>query len=472
MPEVTRITLRASSVAEALSRIKQDFLPEEIAEDFLSRWVMDFDPLQKQANERDFRINEHDLNNRYSWTYQLYSYAASNILQAQMPFYFASLFHIGRQWQAATYSLQNIANIEQPNNLLASAEKLTALSEQSLQDLFLPREAALTLIRSMCGLGREQQTRKLDQARLWWHAWRSEVRLYRQAVNELQEYVNVRNEREQNPRNMLRPVMQILTYSMQGSSLKREMQHQGIQFKPDADTQTPSIFESKQQHWWILLALTLIGNDDRNIFDHRFFGDLDNLLRKQLLAPQVEIALERLKRKYGEEDPFTLYSVGKSAPTLELLDLIREHKLPDGSVSPWLSAWEETLESPPRTYNELPIVRGWEEIESLSVRSADSTIKQYLRWNGPLPADSWSGFLQRIFEKEWVEVVGRMAGNTNKKFPPSALPWTLKNFQVFITRIVIGLNRIGYSLTPPDIKRLSTLLDKAKNEKIWKDITW
>src|SRR5581483_6688625 len=151
MPEVTRITLRASSVAEALSRIKQDFLPEEIAEDFLSRWVMDFDPLQKQANERDFRINEHDLNNRYSWTYQLYSYAASNILQAQMPFYFASLFHIGRQWQAATYSLQNIANIEQPNNLLASAEKLTALSEQSLQDLFLPREAALTLIRSMCG---------------------------------------------------------------------------------------------------------------------------------------------------------------------------------------------------------------------------------------------------------------------------------------------------------------------------------
>lgn len=472
MPEVSRIKLKANSVAEALSRIKQDFLPEEIGEDSLALWVMDFDPLKKQANHKDFQINEIEMGNRYIWIHQLCGYIASDILQAQMPFYFASLFHIGRQWQAATFSLENIANIEQPNNLLASAENLSALSEHSHYDLFLSQESSLALIRSICERGREQQTRKLDQARLWWNAWRNEVRLYRQAASELQEYVNLRYGREDTTNKIIHPVMQLFTCSLQGSSLKREMQREGILFKPDTDAKTPSISESKQQLWWILLTLILVNSDNRHIFDRDYLYYFEHLLSRQLLVPQVEIALQRLNRKYGEKDPFTRYSIGKSAPTLELLDLIREHKLPDGSISPWLNTWEETLESEPNASNELPVARGYEEIESLSVRSADSTIKRYIRYNGPLPAESWSGFLQRIFEREWIEVVGRMAGKTNKKFPASALPWNPKNFQTFIARIVIGLNQIGYSLTVPDIKRLSILLDKAKNGEPRQDIAW
>src|SRR5579864_8790185 len=112
MPKIFRVTLEHGSVADSLSHIKQDILPKEIASDPLAQWIMSFDELENQDHQRDFRMDQIDRSDRYDGMYLLCRYLSASILQTQMPFYFASLFHIGRQWQVALFSLESIEDVE------------------------------------------------------------------------------------------------------------------------------------------------------------------------------------------------------------------------------------------------------------------------------------------------------------------------------------------------------------------------
>jgi hypothetical protein len=472
MPEVSRIALEWGSVANSLARIKQDLLPEEIARDDLAQWVMSFDTLQNEANQRGLLEDQIELDNRYDWESQLYSYLVTSILQVQMPFYFASLFHIGRQWQVALFSLESITDVEQEENLFASAQNLIALNERSRRNADLTIESSVELIRRMCQQGRRHQTRQLNLAREWWQDWRSEVKFYRGALDEFREYfysIGRYENRRHRSNEMARPLMRLYTYSMRGSTLRREMQRQGVQFKPEIAMQPPS----NQQILWIPFAMALVSRDEGRFFAHEMFADFIRALRRQELAPKVEIALERLKWKYGEADPFMNFSVGKSAPTPELLELIREHVLPDGSDSPWLDAWKRTLDNEPNRYEKLPKLPGqFGRVLALSVRSADSTIKRNLTQQLN-PAESWEDFLQRIFEKKWIQAVGIMAGRTNQDAKPPQPTWDLQAFRAFIAGVVARLNKLGYSLTVPNSTRLSLLLERAsKSKSPYEDMTW
>ena len=467
MPKISVVNLEHGTIAECLSRTRQVLLPEEIASDSLAQWIMSFDVLEDQDLQSDIPMDQIELGDRDGWVHQLYGHLVASILQMHIPFYFASLFHIGRQWKRAVYSLESIDDVEQPENLFTSARNLVRLSEASQRNADLSEEASVALLRRMCELGREQHSRQLDLARGWWKTWKNEVGSYQRLVTEIQAYFE---SRERNPNDMLPSVMRLLAQSMQGSLLKREMQQHGVRFKPEIAPQTPA----NQQFWWLLLGLALAGNNTRDSFYADFLlRDLVSTLRELVFAPRVEIALEMLKRKYGEENPFMRYGVGKSAATPELLDLIREHRLPDGSDSPWLSSWRGTLDFAPNRYDKLPIPgpqSGQNQV--LSVRSADSTIKQNLTAQ-PLPAESWEGFLQRIFEKRWIQPIGMMAGRTNKETQSSTPPWDLHTFLGFITDVVVDLNKIGYSLSVPDSTRLAELLEKAgKSKDAWEDITW
>ena len=467
MPKISLMDLEHGTVAECLSRVRQVLLPEEIASDSLAQWIMSFDALEDQDHQNDFRMDQVDPGDRDSWVRQLYGHLVASILQTHISFYFASLFHIGRQWQIAVFSLESIDDVQQPENLFTSARNLVRLSEGSQRNAILSEESSVALLRRMCELGREQHSRQLNLAREWWKTWKNEVEPYQRLVTEIQAYFD---SRERNPNELALPVMQLLAQSMQDSSLKREMQRHGVRFKPKMDTQTPA----NQQLWWILLGLALAGNNASDPVHADFLSrDVVYALRQLVLAPRVEIALEMLKRKYGEENPFMGYSAGKSAPTPELLDLIREHRLPDGDDSPWLSSWKETLDSTPNYYYKLPIP-GMQpgQNQVLSVRSADSTIKRNLT-EQPLPAESWERFLQRIFEKSWIQPVGMMVGKTNKETQASTPPWDLHTFLGFITDVVVDLNKIGYLLSVPDSTRLAELLEKAgKSKYAWEDITW
>lgn len=463
MPEVSRITLKHGSVAEILSGIEQDLLPEEIARNPLAQWVMDFDPLKKQDDQRSFLTDNLDWDNPYKWVTQLYGYIVTDILQVQMPFYFASLFHIGRQWQAAVFSLQSIASVEQPENLFVSARNLSSLSERSQHGVDLSQESSLTLIRNMCDLGREQQSRRLNHAQVWWSIWKEEVILFREAVYELEKYYNAFEGREQSPDRIFRPMMRILTFSMQGSALRKEMQQEGVQFKREIDIQPSTRLGVSQQYWWLLLLLTLIRDDKHGAAGYRFSK------RDLLLASQTETILEILRRKYQEEDPFIRYGAGKSAPTLEFLELIRENVLPNGSDSPWLHSWKRSLDPDPQKYDDLPVPKKRDSLAS-AVRSADSTIKRHLTEQRYI-TESWEDFLQHQFEKHWIQAVGMLAGRKNRDARPPNLPWSTATFQQFIADVVAGLNEIGYSLTVPKTTRLMTLLETASRSKN-RNIDW
>lgn len=471
MPEVSRIALERGSVANTLAQIKQDLLPEEIAQDDLARWVMSFDALQNEGNQRGFLEDQRERGNRYDWESQLYSYLITGILQVQMPFYFASLFHIGRQWQVALFSLESITDVEQEENLSVSAQNLRNEAIRRNADLSI--ESSVDLIKRMCQQGRRQQTRQLNLAKEWWQDWRNEVQLYRRTLNEFQEYFYLigssRNRRHRPPYELTRPLMQLYTYSMQGSILKREMEQQGVQFKAEIAVQLPT----SQQILWIPLVMGLLSGGEGPFFVERIVEDFIRTLRRQELAPKVEAALELLKWKYGEADPFMKYSAGKSAPTLELRELIREHVLPDESDSPWLNAWKRTLEEEPNKYENLPKLSGQSgQVFALSVRSADSTIKRNLTQQ-PNPAESWESFLQRIFEKKWIEAVGIMAGRTNQETKSLKPIWDLQAFRAFIVGVVARLNELGYSLKVPNLMRLSLLLERAsKSKSPYEDITW
>lgn len=488
MPEIARIALKRGSVANGLAQIKRDLLPEEFTRDYLVQWVMSFDALEKESNQRDYRNDRGDRIDSQDWGSQLWANLVISILQTQMPFYFASLFHIGRMWQVAVFSLESIDDVEREENLLASAQNLMALNTQDNVDLSI--ESYVALITRMCKQGREQQVRQLNLARELWRDWKSEVELYRSSVNEFEESFNrYRWEYEEHRRLdrgegnrfniIMRPTMELLFLAMRGSFLKGKMQSNGVQFKSEIATQ-PLALQSISA---FLAVLTLLNTDEGSRLVHLLselveeqkyhLREQRELSRRQLLAPELEAALEMLKRKYEEADPFVKYGAGKSAPTPELLELIREHRLPNGNDSPWLSAWKKSLDEAPSRYDKLskPSKQSGQAL-NLSVRLADSTIKRNLTKKLD-PAESWEDFLQRIFEKEWIEVIGVMAGKTNQEAKSSTLVWDLQTFQRFIADTVVGLNKLAYSLVVPGSTRLALLFEKAsKSKNYYEEIKW
>jgi len=191
------------------------------------------------------------------------------------------------------------------------------------------------------------------------------------------------------------------------------------------------------------------------------------------ISPQVQIALERLKLKYEERSPFGDFGVGQQAATPALRELARENKLPNDDPSPWLYEWIETLEEMPWISAPLPKPSDEEESLRTAFRLADSVIKKNAVEESLLPTESWSQFIQRVFEDEWVKGVGSMAGAANKKTAQGEVVWLLSEFVIFVQKVVTQLNGIGYRLrTPPDT-RLKTLLDKAsRGEGVHGDDAW
>jgi len=191
------------------------------------------------------------------------------------------------------------------------------------------------------------------------------------------------------------------------------------------------------------------------------------------MAPQVQIALDRLKLKYEKNSPFADFGVGRHAATPVLRELAKENNLPNGEPSPWLFEWIETLEEMPWMSHPLP--KPLEEEESLrgAFLLADSVIKKHVVQEKVLPTEGWSHFVQRVFEEEWVKKVGSMAGAANKKGDQTVTVWTLGEFVAFVEKVVARLNAIGYRLRTPAETRLRTLLERAsRGESLHEEGAW
>jgi len=189
----------------------------------------------------------------------------------------------------------------------------------------------------------------------------------------------------------------------------------------------------------------------------------------------VKMELDQLERKYPSINPFDKYAVGGKPATEELLMLIKEHRLSNGQYSSWLTFWQSALEWNPYLEGPLPIPN-WKDTGTLAraIRTADSAIKHSLvSTKGPKPTESWTDFIQRLFEKEWIQPIAEMAFGSKKEANPAAKQWDLQTFEKFINDVVKGLNELGYQLKAPVTQRLKTLFNKVHNdEKLFNDDSW
>src|SRR5664279_3922034 len=179
MPEVFRRKVADGSVRQSLYEMRSEFLPMEIREDANARWVMAFDDLRQSADERQGNDRESDL-----WALDL---VVTSTLQQQIPFYFASLFHIGRQWKVSESAAGALLKASTGENLRTSA-RLTV----DLLDGRDTRDRANYRVDRLAMLGRmpdvttqalaflltssaEQHSMRLRESQHWWTDWRQEV---------------------------------------------------------------------------------------------------------------------------------------------------------------------------------------------------------------------------------------------------------------------------------------------------------
>src|SRR5262245_50518672 len=107
MPNLKRITLpRHDTVNRALHGGIVDLLPPSFAENELVQWVVEVDATLKARTYEDDYYEAR--RGRDSQMGVLLGRMGSSLLQSRIPFYFASIFHIGRMIVVSAESLERI----------------------------------------------------------------------------------------------------------------------------------------------------------------------------------------------------------------------------------------------------------------------------------------------------------------------------------------------------------------------------
>src|SRR5262245_58640104 len=122
--ELTSVHLE-TTVEDALLRAKFDLLPEEMASDWRVQWVTQFDQLNKSRHEHDDKAQRYfgrPSEGRDAGADFIITAIFTSALTPKISFYFASLFHIGRQWQVGLYAAETARQALAPQHLTKTAE--------------------------------------------------------------------------------------------------------------------------------------------------------------------------------------------------------------------------------------------------------------------------------------------------------------------------------------------------------------
>jgi hypothetical protein len=458
MPKIF-FTKTKSSFRDTLSKMREEILPEKIRGDDLALWIMNFDELNRERKEGRYNNNYPQKEIIARWALET---AIGISIQRQLPFYFAALFHIGRQWYVSEKTIASIESASTSENIFASVE-LTKnnLLERKTPGAFTileaPTESLTEVFRGILGRGLEYHQAQLHQAHAWWDEWREEVGQLKKAVD------NYRESSFERIRDYVWSVASsVIISSYQTSPLRSSMTTAGIEFKGEAAQTVSTGYRTDSDPMLPMLIAALGSRADI------FHPELDRWFHYWIdtwrHAPEVHIALERLNKKYGTENPFDDYRPLRKAASQELRALIQEHELPNRRPSPWLHTWLNSLEEDPQWMTPIPY-RSFENPEVLQsfLRSADSTIKRGLE--GPIrPGETWQGFIQRLFEYEWVSSIVRHIAETNKQSQPETSSWSFESFVELITKVIQGLRGIGYELTFIKEERCLVVWKKAHED--------
>ena len=465
MPETFRRKLATGSVRQSLYAMRTDLLPPQIREDSLAAWVMNFDSLRERPSEPQRDDRRSDL-----WAVDLF---VTSSLQRQIPFYFAALFQIGRQWKVSEQAISDVEKASSTDNLRLST-RLTASRLRSrdrrLASLFgreseVATEALTLLLKSSEG----EHSARLRDARRWWSEWRAEVERLRHDVNRIGELAS-----GDSGGRLWRELANLAVQSYRPSQLRMSLQAAGVTFPhhPEADVGRPAALYSELLSPLIFLAASQ--GKFRGPFFHEFAFEMRHVVHdvKEEIAygESRRIALERLRRKYADTDPFERYQPLRMPADEELRNLILEHTVPGygRTFSPWLATWKACVEYDSSKSQVVPAnLRDDEGIVGFT-RSADCAIKDGLP-DHFLPGETWERLVQRLFERRWIEITANQMISSNENTDAG---WTLDMLVTLIDRVTIALNEIGYRLSSPAIARVTTLWNKLHSDKRWTDTEW
>lgn len=470
MPEIFHRQNSNVSVREALSRMRLELLPDKMRKDTLATWVMDFDDLRSRGrHERPF---QEDSDNYATWALDL---VVIGVLQRQIPFYFATLFQIGRQWKVSESVIASIESASSQENLRATARLNThpvdeSRREGSVGEMYERSEPEATeALSALLRSAREQHSNRLREARQWWTSWREEVGSIRTQVDRLREF----GQRRRDPM-LLSEVSQFLVKSYRPSVLRQTLEAFGVHFVGDpAATAGFSWAGSYLEVLTPLLFLSLSLGASRGPFIEHLFFEWRHILHD--LRYEVEnaearrVGLEMLMRKYSHgEDPFESYLALGEPATEALRNLVIEHTLQGNQFSPWLSTWQRCIEFDFATTLKVPLKNlNYHENVVAFARGADSAIKHSLP--GELrPGETWDEFIQRLFETGWVlKSASQLVLNES-----NAKVWRFESFAALVVAVVSALNAAGYRIEPPSNDRLQNLWDRLHSKDPWSVDEW
>ena len=467
MPKVRRVQIpQQDTVDRALHRGIVDLLPAQLAENELVRWVVAFDAtLKTRRDEGDDRFLFRDDPEHMIGT--LLGRMGSGLLQSRIPFYFASVFHIGRMIVVSAESLERVGVLREPSNLDTSVGKITtSFSNQKDLPQGLPsRDQIRQALLDGCDEASTRQRKQAELANRWGERWQTEVGDLRKAMDEIEHAWRYRNESQ-----MAAGVIRLWQPTATGS-LQAEMARSGVQFKNlEASSMGTgwNLVESKP--FLLLAACALSGGRDVQFEIRELVWrwlDVERAKaeesRRRVDHEKSEIALQLLQRKYVGANPFDQFGVGIAAATPRLRDLVKEHSLPDGTASPWRQVWQQQL-TVIESYQSPLVGSGGddEQLRDWCFRTADSAIKESIgdSWAKELP---WNAFVQKLFERKWILMIAKMARNANKAAESKADKWAISSLYELFSHAVEDLNKIGYELGVPSSERLESLMKKLES---------
>jgi hypothetical protein len=471
MPEVFRRRVADRSVREALYLARTEFLPDEIRDDKNANWVLSFDELRlRPSQEGSFRDRPNDS---ALWALDI---IVTSTLQRRIPYFFAALFHIGRQWrvsQSALRSLDKASDQKNANDTLRlTLDSLRELSRSDKQVAELydrqgrDTAEALSLVLKSSG---EQHATRLREAQRWWGVWLGEVDTLRSQVERLQEFgfqsADYRLSRE---------VVTFLAENYRPSSLRATLESAGVKFASEIERNVSSLPIAYSEVLTPLLLLSLTSSRKEPFLHEMMFEwrhILHDLRRDIEYGESRRVALDRLKRKYPHgEDPFEPYLPLVKPATDALRNLVIEHTLPGDQSSPWLSAWSRCVDYDPTTALAVAFkdVRDRKAVNAFA-RAADAAIKHKLP-DDYLPGESWENLVQRLFESAWVSSIADQIVRTSQT--DAASKWTFDSFAYLVEAVVKLLNKIGYDLASPSPTRLKRLWERLHSDNPYSTDEW
>ena len=482
MPKIRAIELpKWQTVERQLHETAIDLLPSDMVENPLVRWVTEYDSLIKKSDSRD----NIDFLER-SWYEDrglafIFNELANSALQTKLPFYFGTLFHIGRMrkvYQATLETISNMTKRESESFVLCASSLAEHLMGENTYS------QSVQILNKLSDASSQYHSHQLGKAEQWWKAWQKEVEVLRNSVDSVnQEWGGNFFDKDRHSNRTPQAFLRLWKTATSPSELQMTMLAEGVRFKstPPTTSIQGDIFGGQN---WIMPLLFMSSSGDYEHFFHETRYILRESLeherdklraeREQRIEPQVQIALSCLKSKYGDKNPFDEFKIGKRAATLTLRELVKENKLPNDRPSPWLHTWKQIFEDLPWSSEKFQKPKDSDgEWLQIALRQADSAIKKNIT-NLFCSNETWNQFIQRLFEHEWVEKIGAKAGEMNKKEKKSTtLIWSLDVFVDFIQKVIDKLNEIGYSLEVPAKSRLKTLLDKAsRGDSFYGDDAW